>query len=517
MSLLEELVLRNTTNEALPEVRKRELYALISKIQGEILSFDTEIENLRLKRRMKMATLMELKAIISPVKELPNEIIAKIFVHYMTRKSKSDRGAEVMQPPWCLGQICSRWRGVALSTSELWTDIAIQIPTVELIQSSLEQSADLFSRAGNSPVNLIIHQSDSSTSATCLLPLFAQSAASIRRLVFYKLNWNLQPVHEQQPGGSLEHLETLDIYFGSKNGRDRSSLDVKPQMTIFGDFPSLRRVSITTEWWMRPGYFGFPLLNIPWSQLTHLHIFTAYPLPFFSTYQLLHQCNRLVVCSFCIPDDHEDRGNFPVVALRDLETWTIRTIKPGIYGAFLRHFLTPSLRGLSFSLMDNNINDGWSSAAVVGLITRSACPIEALQVLEVIPEDVLLALLEATPHLKRLSIGETSLLCRVLPRIAKGIFLCNLQVLECGVHRLSYVNELNKSLRENGFGPRSQAFRATLTIILVPKRREPTADEVQQIRILERNWLRVGFRRRVDEHFMDYPLGEITKIEYEFE
>lgn len=266
MSILEEPVLRNTSNEALSDGRKRELCTLISKIQGEIVSFDAEITNLRSKRRMKMATLTELKAIISPVKELPNEIIAKIFVHYMTRKTKSIRGAEIPQLPWCLGQICSRWRGVALSTSELWTDVAIQIPPAELTESSIERSADLLSRARNLPLNLTIHQSDSSTSATCLLPLFTQNAASIRRLVLYKLNQNLQLVLEQR-GGLLEQLEALDIYFGSKNARDRSSFDIQSQVTIFENSPSLRRLSIITEWWMCAGYFDFRLLNIPWSQL----------------------------------------------------------------------------------------------------------------------------------------------------------------------------------------------------------------------------------------------------------
>lgn len=117
------------------------------------------------------------------------------------------------------------------------------------------------------------------------------------------------------------------------------------------------------------------------------------------------------------------------------------------------------------------------------------------------------------PDLKRLSIRETPLLCRILPQIAKGEFLCDLQVLEFEVSVLSFVHELNCALRENGFGRRSQGTRAALTIILV--RPETTTGEVQQLRILERNWLRVGFRRKRDEHFMNHPFGEITEIEYE--
>lgn len=82
MPILEDSDLTNETNEALPEIQKREIYALISKERQEIEAIDEEIDTLRLRRSTKVTRIEVLKTIVSPVKDVPNEILAKIFVQY---------------------------------------------------------------------------------------------------------------------------------------------------------------------------------------------------------------------------------------------------------------------------------------------------------------------------------------------------------------------------------------------------------------------------------------------------
>ncbi|KAJ7664662.1 hypothetical protein DFH06DRAFT_986053, partial [Mycena polygramma] len=55
-------------------------------------------------------------AVISPVRQMPTEILCRIFL--MTRKPLAYM--ELAQPPWYLGQISKRWREIALALPLLW-------------------------------------------------------------------------------------------------------------------------------------------------------------------------------------------------------------------------------------------------------------------------------------------------------------------------------------------------------------------------------------------------------------
>lgn len=60
------------------------------------------------------------KVILSPVRRIPPEIISEIFLHtcgYRYDVFNSREG------PWVLGQICSRWRAVALNCSTIWSSM----------------------------------------------------------------------------------------------------------------------------------------------------------------------------------------------------------------------------------------------------------------------------------------------------------------------------------------------------------------------------------------------------------
>jgi F-box-like len=89
--------------------------------------------------------------------KLPKELITEIFSHCVTETV--DLGAlGLADCPWNLAQICSSWRAVALSSPNLWNDIAVQLPYHRLGEFvHLRNLLEIFlSRAGNSSISLNI-------------------------------------------------------------------------------------------------------------------------------------------------------------------------------------------------------------------------------------------------------------------------------------------------------------------------------------------------------------------------
>ncbi|KAJ7112101.1 hypothetical protein C8R44DRAFT_558189, partial [Mycena epipterygia] len=63
--------------------------------------------------------LRQQRAIISPVRRVPAEVICEIF--FLTLPwTRCIQGRSVNQPPWCLGHVCRSWRNTAIAYPALW-------------------------------------------------------------------------------------------------------------------------------------------------------------------------------------------------------------------------------------------------------------------------------------------------------------------------------------------------------------------------------------------------------------
>ncbi|KAK0444482.1 hypothetical protein EV421DRAFT_1903108 [Armillaria borealis] len=68
-------------------------------------------------------TLGEYKRILSPIRNLPEDVLGEIFL-----SAQSDNGYDVLHvsvPPWSLGHVCRWWRDVAVSFPSLWSRMLI--------------------------------------------------------------------------------------------------------------------------------------------------------------------------------------------------------------------------------------------------------------------------------------------------------------------------------------------------------------------------------------------------------
>ncbi|KAJ6568427.1 hypothetical protein DFH09DRAFT_1155367 [Mycena vulgaris] len=125
-----------TTNEAPESAEISFIRSVVSNADTRLVRLDTEISQLRdrLRQLEKERTALsayraENNAVLSPLRRMPPEVLGEIFS--WTLPSVSDllavghRGFDVGKSPWVLTHTSSHWRAVAISTSPLWSLVAI--------------------------------------------------------------------------------------------------------------------------------------------------------------------------------------------------------------------------------------------------------------------------------------------------------------------------------------------------------------------------------------------------------
>lgn len=94
----------------------------ISQIHVALTEIDAEIARLSFARESIQNVLHQHKAVTSPLRRVPNEIISEIMKHYIQKESNF-YSRNPTRPAVVLASVCSRWRKTAISTPQLWTKI----------------------------------------------------------------------------------------------------------------------------------------------------------------------------------------------------------------------------------------------------------------------------------------------------------------------------------------------------------------------------------------------------------
>src|ERR1700685_988533 len=97
----------------------------IAQIDKEIAQTLVMLNRLQHRRAGLVTSLQAHKALISPIRRIPPEILAKIFVLCLPDDDVVE--VDVLDAPLLLVQICSHWRNIALSTPRLWNSISVDI------------------------------------------------------------------------------------------------------------------------------------------------------------------------------------------------------------------------------------------------------------------------------------------------------------------------------------------------------------------------------------------------------
>ncbi|KDR73112.1 hypothetical protein GALMADRAFT_721268 [Galerina marginata CBS 339.88] len=92
-----------------------------------ITEMESNLMDLEDYARMVQKKLQQHRAVMSPVRRLPPEILGEIFSRASCAQGHGMRLPFCYDMPWVLGEVCSYWRTVLLSLPKLWSEIYLDL------------------------------------------------------------------------------------------------------------------------------------------------------------------------------------------------------------------------------------------------------------------------------------------------------------------------------------------------------------------------------------------------------
>ncbi|KIM80375.1 hypothetical protein PILCRDRAFT_89650 [Piloderma croceum F 1598] len=275
---------------------------IVHQLDDDIPHVQMLLDELRRKRELLLKFIAEQNAIVAPIRRLPAEILAEIFVLCMNYDISS---FDPMQSPLLVGRVCRGWRQVALSTQKLWSSI-----TVTDYRSSSKMVKLWMSRAISAPLTIHLNSAHHYSSNV------GEIESVIAVLVQYCDRWQHLDMNFYRTRASclssirhnLPLLESLRI---------RSSTAF---VNIFEVAPHLHTLSLDS-WSSRIR------LKVPWSQLTELETQVSCSTDGLYTLKLMP---NLVKCTMHKSDNSGSvlPHNISVITLSHLRFFCILGIRP---------------------------------------------------------------------------------------------------------------------------------------------------------------------------------------------
>ncbi|KAJ7119864.1 hypothetical protein C8R44DRAFT_555443, partial [Mycena epipterygia] len=88
----------------------------LSVLNKRLLALTSAMDFLVQERNTLLSDVRSHTAILSPLRNLPSEILCRIFLLAIP----SLRRLELPRAPWFLGHICQRWRDISVALPTLW-------------------------------------------------------------------------------------------------------------------------------------------------------------------------------------------------------------------------------------------------------------------------------------------------------------------------------------------------------------------------------------------------------------
>ncbi|KAJ6455558.1 hypothetical protein C8R47DRAFT_208807 [Mycena vitilis] len=346
------------------DVQMDSVDAHIDSLEAHIQRLHTSRALLAQRRTAIAKHIHQHRAMISPVRRVPSELICEIFVLVMSPRNTTDR----FQPPWWLGHICQSWRQTALSYSSFWSSISVPSLLSAEVDHWSRIEAQLI-RAAHALLNISWPDVKDKVDPA-LLRLVLPHCSRWRSLYFdvhpsYEdrlLNW-LQPVN-----GHLGRLERLQVISAKRM--------VIPD--VFSNAPNLRQIVFTDE-----NFCHSPAsIVIPWGQITHSRVtFTEE-----RHFEILNDASNLLACSIGFTNFHDSSPD-TLRVLHRLRRLCIEDDK------FLRHLTAPLLVDLTIVRF---------TSATLPFLQRSRCTVKKLAIMRYRIEYALTDVLRNLPSLTHL-------------------------------------------------------------------------------------------------------------------
>ncbi|KAJ6588199.1 hypothetical protein B0H19DRAFT_1366871 [Mycena capillaripes] len=328
----------------------------IADIQAQILELERALKSLKDERDVLQNRL---DAYTYPVLTLPNEIVSEIFVHFLPLYPKCPPPIGVLSPN-LLGQICRKWREIALTTPALWRAIFLRLRNLTRLPQKLRLLEISLERSGSCPlsISLDIGIGDQLPEIDPFIRSIAGHSARWEHLKLYS------PFHRfPSVEGPLPLLRSLTMGFFN----DAMSENL---VSAFHAAPLLQKVSIS---FYSPLYDAFLL----WSQLT---VFDGGPFLPQQCLDVLAKAPNLVYCSLEMTWADYTGYTGPVVTLSSLETFILSGALPqDTSWKFIDALTLPALR--RFQVPEPVLQED-PLTTLSSLIARSGCSVQELCITE---------------------------------------------------------------------------------------------------------------------------------------
>lgn len=366
-----------TSNDPPTSIQADSLRAQLSQQKQEEAKILSEIKSLQSRLNTCRATQKQTRALLSPLRWYPQEMLSAIFeaAYDSDRWSFADR-------PFILASVCRRWREVVLSNSYLWRRLYVPLHTMSstklpFLSTLLQRSADrpILLRIETNPSYADLENSLSPARLNALKELLKHSHRLQKVCIVGAPDMVLRAILNKDFGASgLPLLEDVELSYGESNAStwDRKQWEY---FRILHSAPGVRKLTLDAT------QFNASSLRIP-GTLTELSITPMEATEFDESHclRILEGCRKLQTCTLALTDNGGNPrppGSVPIV-LPDLHTLWLSA------GFSLEDLLVslelPALRDLTLSALpdvctgsDDAEPMSWEPSELTGLLTRSKC------------------------------------------------------------------------------------------------------------------------------------------------
>jgi hypothetical protein len=374
----------------------------ISKLDDEMSRLQVVMGQLAAERQSLERSLEEHRSIVAPIRRIPLDVLSEIFVFCADSSGSNSNSKcfDVTQAPLQLSFVCNKWRGLAISMSQLWSSISLQGGREDIYSWGRSQTfskrsirTDMLStwllRSGSSPLTLSINplwlERDPLTSCIAILIPHSHRWRDVK-FTLDEEHWEML----SDVKGHLPQLEKIDVDVL----RDPSDVFDIP-LDIFEVAPKLHTITMkynldSSDW------------LVPWGQLKCLHFNLHFSLilPW-----ILESCPNLARCTIDVYDLDD--------ALDDLDHSSLESLHLLLHIKAHLDVLFNSLTLRALHDLDIARPLGADSTltlpqnAVASMLDRSSCNLQRLRLFCVgFTSDELVTILQAQPSLVELVIHE---------------------------------------------------------------------------------------------------------------
>ncbi|KAJ3995063.1 hypothetical protein F5050DRAFT_372975, partial [Lentinula boryana] len=118
-------------------------------------AYDAQISELRHRRDAKALEIASLKNLVSPVHQLPIEVLSKIFELSCSPDADIAPEHDIIRRTFVLSKICVDWRKVAYDTPRIWARLCLSVPQhLKAITGDVVWVGEWLSRSRGLPIEL---------------------------------------------------------------------------------------------------------------------------------------------------------------------------------------------------------------------------------------------------------------------------------------------------------------------------------------------------------------------------